>query len=421
MNKNYRKVILDNGITLLVHGDKTMKKIFVSFTVKYGSSGQFFKFNYDEKEYNVLPGCAHFLEHMLGEHSQYGDLYNLFHSYKYSNNAYTSLDRTKYYFSGTCKIKSSIKKLIYSIEKPVFNKKDVKETSNAIVEETKMGLDDSYFKADLLSLRNLYANVDLVDKSLSAIGDEETTKKLDYDMLKLCYDAFYYDENKIIVVAGNIDEDDIINYIKGIYKNIKRHENKTKLYIPEDITKIRKENDILRRYVEDDYLIIDYNNFIEGFSRFEVSNFIRYIGITYFSNKSKFYERLKSEGILLAYDGYDYNFTLVDGAITYGFRFFVRNYKKFLEEFYKEIKSIKFNKDDFELFKKASISDIISREDDKYGYYIYLSDSVVFYNEELDELEETKKLSFDRLVEFYNKFDLNNRVITLLTKEGYNG
>ena len=46
MNKKYKKVVLDNGVRLYVHGDKTMRKCFVSYTVEYGSSGEYFKFNY---------------------------------------------------------------------------------------------------------------------------------------------------------------------------------------------------------------------------------------------------------------------------------------------------------------------------------------------------------------------------------------
>ena len=140
MNKMYKKVILDNGIRLYVHGDKTMRKTTFSYTVEYGSSGEFYKFNYNGKDYEVLPGCAHFLEHILLEHCKYGNLYVYFKSLKYIANASTGDYRTKYFFDGIRNIKSSIKKIIDALENPVFTEKDRKHSSHAIEEETKRGL-----------------------------------------------------------------------------------------------------------------------------------------------------------------------------------------------------------------------------------------------------------------------------------------
>lgn len=75
---NYKKIILDNGIPLYLYQDTSMKQVFVNYIVKYGFSGEFFKFNLDGKDYDVGAGYAHYLEHLLLESSQYGDLTNYF-------------------------------------------------------------------------------------------------------------------------------------------------------------------------------------------------------------------------------------------------------------------------------------------------------------------------------------------------------
>ena len=419
MSNNYKKVVLDNGIRLYVHGDKTMKKNVVSFAVNYGSSGEYYKFNYDGKDYEVLPGCAHFLEHILLEKSKYNNLYEYFQTLNYNAGAYTGDIITKYYFSGIKNIKSSIKKLIEALEKPVFGPEEIKDASHAVEEETKRGLNDPFMCALHLEFRNLYKGVNYCHETLSSIGTEETTKKLDYNMLKLCYDAFYSDDRKIITITGPIDEDEIINYIKKIYSKIPKHENKTKIYIPENINEIRKDNDVyVRNTIEDDYLFIGYNNSLKEFSKFEKAEFIHYISLTKFSTKTEFYERLKKEGILVTSYGCTTDNPFDSSNFSFAFMFIVKNKDKFLTEYEKELKNNTFTKDDFELYKKGLISSHIYTMEDKYYDYQFLPDQLIRYCEEKDYIDRVKDLSYDRFIEFYNKLDFNNRCITLLTKEG---
>ncbi|MBR4830596.1 MAG: insulinase family protein [Bacilli bacterium] len=418
-----KSVILDNGIRLFVHGDKTMKKCSVSFTVDYGHKGEYYKFNYKGKDYEVLPGCAHFLEHMLLEQSRYGNLYSYFKELNYNANACTSLDYTKYYFTGIKRIKSSIYKLIDAIENPIFDSKAVRKSSPAIEEETKIFDNNAELQAILLSLRNSYSSFDYQHEvSLNPIGNEETTKSLDYDTLKLCYDAFYSDDRKIITIVGPIDEDDMINYIKNIYKKIPNHKNETKLKIPTDLVSIRKKEDVLaKKIVESDLLIINYKQFIKGYSIFEIRSFLNFISEYKFSNKTKFYEKEKNEGTLLFYYGNDiFNiFTNdLDDAFIMQFGFYTANKDKMLNDFEKEFKINNFEERDFELYKKAWISRVLIADEDKYNFYSGLPINIIFYREYIDFVDCIKKLSYDRFIEFYNSLKLDNRVITLLTKEG---
>lgn len=422
MNKKYKKVVLDNGVRLYVHGDKTMRKYLVSYAVNYGSSGIYSRFTYDGKEYEVLPGCAHFLEHMLLEQSKYGNLYAYFRELKHKSNAYTGDIITKFYFSGVSNIKTSIKKLIDSLENPIFKEKEVEETSHAVAEETKRGLDDPFYCGLHLQYRNLYKDINYCHESLSSIGTEETTNALDYNMLRLCYDAFYNDDNKIITITGPLDEDDMINYIKKIYSKIPRHENKTKLYIPGNITCIRKKEDILvRNSVEDDYLYIGYNNTLKDFSWFEKNNYISYINQFKFSTNTEFYERLKKENIMVTNYGCGCDNVFDDGNFSYCFRFIVKDKDKFLKEYDKELKNNCFDEKDFELFKKSLLSTHIYSLEDKYFDYDYLPDQIFRFNEETDYVDRVRGLSFERFIKFYNSLDFTNRSIVLLTKEGKDG
>ena len=99
MNR-FKKIILDNGIPLYLCVDPTMKKVFVSYNLKYGSSGKWFVFNNNGNDYHVITGYAHYLEHLLGEHSKFGDMYRNFDKRFQSANAYTGMNETSYHFNG---------------------------------------------------------------------------------------------------------------------------------------------------------------------------------------------------------------------------------------------------------------------------------------------------------------------------------
>ena len=45
---NYKKIILQNGVTLYLFNDKKLKQTFVSYSINYGSSGKWFDFKYDK-------------------------------------------------------------------------------------------------------------------------------------------------------------------------------------------------------------------------------------------------------------------------------------------------------------------------------------------------------------------------------------
>ena len=107
-----------------------------------------------------------------------------------------------------------------------------------------------------------------------------------------------------------------------------------------------------------------------------------------------------------------------DSNFYFGSSYIVRDKDKFLKEYYKEIENNNFTERDFELFKKSKLSDEVYKSQDKYYFYTYFPDMIVDYNQEIDFVTEIKKLSFDRFIEFYNQIDFNNKIITLLTKEG---
>ena len=413
---NYIKRKLKNGVNLYLFIDKKMKKISVDYIIGYGSNGKYFDFNYDGKDYHVLPGVAHFLEHMLGEHSKYGNFYKTFGSRGYSRNGGTALDYTHYYFMGKNDIKDSIKILIESIDDPVFTKEDVEETRYAIAEETKRNLNSTNAILYGMLNRNLYKNIDVFDESLCTIGNEKTTYDLTYDTLKTCYDAFYYDENKTLVIGGNFDEQEMVDYLESIYANLKPHKNKLTLKEYTNLDEIRTKKEVRNMPTNDDIVVMCIKNKIKDFSKFEIIYYSDFLIENKFSKKMPFIEKLINDNIITApeCDCADFN---VDGYYQLQIGAKVKDNKadEFMKLALEEVKKNEFNKKDFDLYIRREMANQAFSLDNKYNRLLGFA-SRRMYSDDYSNIENLKKLNFDRFIEFYNSIDFDNYTIGIITK-----
>ena len=409
---NYIKRVLSNGVKLYLYPDAKMKKTYVGYSIGYGSSGKWFDFYYNDEKHHVLPGCAHFLEHMLGEHSKYGNIYNYFSSLNYECNAITYSTDTIFYFIGVDGIKDSIKKLIEAIDEPVFTSSDVEETKHAIIEETKRGLNNKHRVALAQYSRDLYKGMDLYHETLSSIGNEVTTEALDYDTLKICYDAFYYDENKTLLVAGNFQEEEMVEYLESIYANIKPHKKEMAEYQYIDLDKIKNKMSVNYLPTSDDYVIMGFKEKFNGFTKKEVYYFINFIAEFKFSDYNDFKTNLKKKDIISSYGGYS---SYLYGSEYYDF-FICASVKKidlFIEEVIEYFKKNNLTREDFELYKKGIIADQVVSRDFKYRKF----DAFVIkrmFSDDFEDIDFIKSLSYERFNEFYNSLNFDEYVVSVI-------
>ena len=412
MRNNYIKKTLSNGVRLYLYLDKNMKQCYVDYMVDYGSAGKWYDFYLDDKHYHVLPGCAHFLEHMLGEHSKYGNFYKYMASKKYFYNGGTSEAMTHYFFRGTEDIYESIEKIIRVIDEPIFTKEDVEETKNAIIAETMITRNDKISLMWCLLQRNLFKDLNMFDETISMIGDENTTKKIDYDMLKACYDAFYYDENKILLIAGNFDEKEITDYVESIYSSIKPHKKRVKKYDYKNLDKIKKKHEIYNFTTSSDLVGVAFKEYNNKYSNKEIRYYTYFILNYLFSDGALFAEKLKRENILEQKEAIWQHF-LNDDIYFFYVIASVKDAKRFEEELIKELKNIEFKQKDFDLYFKDIIATQALRIDTKYDVFKMFLHRKCF-TDDFDDIDFLKTLSFDKFLEFYKDLDFDNYVVGII-------
>lgn len=404
MMKNYKKIILNNGIPLYLYNDNSLKQVFVNYIIKYGSDGKWFDFCLNGKQHHVVSGYAHYLEHLLGEHSKYGNIYTNFEKRGYYANAYTEKDHTSYYFQGVKDVKKSIKELIEAIECPIFDRHDVEHSRHAIAEEASMWCDKHDITAVSLVEKNLYAGYNVYDNTLSCIGNRKTTKQINIADLYNCYNAFYTDDKKILVIAGNVNQNEIVDYLNEIYSKIPRHNSN--LILPNyDIDLIRKKEDIIYRNVETDINSLGIkikkpSSISNEDFQFCIDFLIEYL----YGNDSEFLAFLKRKKILdvLHYCYSNWN----DNCINFVHSFITSDRNNYYEVVLNKLYNKDIKKEDFELIKKSFIADQVRNIDDKYripsefGYRMC-------YTDNFTSIDYYRNINYDDFMNMIKKLDFS--------------
>lgn len=321
---------------------------------------------------------------------------------------------TYYYFIGVDDIRESLKELLVSIQEPVFTSEDVLKTSEAIISETRMVRDNKQRVARAIVDRNFYDDLELVSDTLSFIGDEETTKSIDYEMLKTCYDAFYSDDNKVLLIGGNIDVEEMTEYVESIYEGLPKHENKRREY-KYNLGNIRNSRQIEYMSTEDDYVLVGFrNDMLEDYSLIEIIYYLDFIMDSKFSAGNEFVENLKKESIISSYIVWS------SYVRDYGIHFYLNASCKDVDKFYNRIisklKENDFSKNYFELYKKKTIANEAFKMDYKYNILTNFV-SRVDISEDFCYAEFVKSMTFDRCMEFYNKLNFERNTTAIIRKK----
>lgn len=188
------------------------------FGTKYGSINTCFKTNAD-KEFTTVPeGIAHFLEHKLFENEDC-DAFELYAKTGANANAYTSFDRTCYLFSCSDNYKESLEILLSFVQNPYFTQETVDKEQGIIGQEIKMCDDNPTWKVLFNMLQGMYHKHPV---RIDIAGTIESIAEIDADLLYKCYNTFYNLHNMVLVVAGNVKTEEVINIADKLLKSMRK-------------------------------------------------------------------------------------------------------------------------------------------------------------------------------------------------------
>ena len=184
------------------------QKKYACYSTHYGSVDNEFT-GVDGKLRHVPDGIAHFLEHTLFE-TEEGNVSDLFSLNGASNNAYTSYLQTTYLFSSSSRFYDNLGLLVDFVEKPAFRKEKVDKERGIIEEEIRMYDDRPDWAIHTGLLENLFGKHSI---RVDIAGTCESIADIDVDTLQGCYDLFYHPSNMHLFVAGDLDRDELFEFL----------------------------------------------------------------------------------------------------------------------------------------------------------------------------------------------------------------
>lgn len=418
MNKDYVEKKLSNGIKVYFLKDDNMKRVHVSYNVNYGTHGYFDKFYYKGKSYHVEPAIAHFLEHMLIETSKRGNMLLNYMDRNYDANGVTFPEVTSYYFvaiDSMDKVKIAIKELIEMVEYPVFTEENIEKIKNAICEELKKGSDNKYQIARSNNRHNLCVNYDAVPIANNILGSIDSTMAITLEQAKVCYDAYYNDENKFILVGGAIDIDEMMEYLESIFKNIPAHPNEMKEFDYSPNFNVRCEVEKLTMNTDADYVIQTFkvkNDY--DLPQLKVDLYI-YIYLTLkFAMSTPFVEGLMKDDIITS--GVSHIEDYFKGIIAISLSYETFKPEVAMKKIKDELNLENLDREEFELLRRTLVSDEIKRQDYIYSC-LYRFPTVIDFSTHLMEIDTINSLNYDEMIEVIKKLDFSISTTTIITKK----
>ncbi len=212
--EQYTYVKHSTGLDIFIWKMEDYSTTHALFGTKYGSINTKFKTK-DEPDFITVPnGIAHYLEHKLFENEDC-DVFKLYAKTGASANAYTSFDKTAYLFSCTDNVYESLEILLSFVQNPYFTEETVQKEQGIIGQEIRMYDDNAGWRVFFNMLGGLYHNHPV---KIDIAGTVESIAEINADLLYKCYYTFYNLNNMVLSIAGNIDEDKVLEMCDKLLK-----------------------------------------------------------------------------------------------------------------------------------------------------------------------------------------------------------
>ncbi|EMB56848.1 EF-P 5-aminopentanol modification-associated protein YfmH [Streptococcus mutans] len=208
INEEFYYNQLENGMTVFLIPKESFKETLAVMSSRFGSIDTNFTVNGKKKSY--LAGIAHLLEHQLFEMNKQKDAAYEFTKLGAESNAYTTFDKTIYYFSTADNIKKNLDLLQEFTSQINFTDMSIEKEKKIITQEFNMYQDDSDDYLYQVILSKLYPQTSLAE---DITGNRDSIDKLTKNNLEENFHYFYQPENLTLLVAGDFD-------VKRVYKDI---------------------------------------------------------------------------------------------------------------------------------------------------------------------------------------------------------
>ncbi len=214
---NVKKVVLDNGFTILIFKNIQTPKVLLQIAYDVGS--------WVEK--SGERGLAHLIEHMIfkgTEKLSEGDIDSIARKYGASFNAFTSKDMTSYYFeTDKNNWEPFVGILADCMQNARFDSQHLASEFKAVIQELHMRKDNYLTVMFDQAAKSIFPSNHPYHNDV--IGYKEDIVNITAEKLKEFYKKYYSPERATLFVVGDVDEEKIISLASESFKNLSNNKS----------------------------------------------------------------------------------------------------------------------------------------------------------------------------------------------------
>lgn len=369
---------LDNGLEVYMLPNNNVNKFYLTLNTRFGSINT--KFKYDNKEYDMPKGIAHYLEH-LSFNMENGSVFDHYSKIGSSINAFTTYDITSYNVTSNNRFKENLEYLLEYVYTPYFTKELFQSEKGVIEEEVKMYKDDPGMTIVNGTLNNVFVND---ERKYLVGGTVKDVKSIKLEDVITCYNAYYNPKNMFLIITGNFNPNEALAITSEQMNklNINNDFNVKDIY-PKEPEKVNKKEEIIKMNVDKPKVSIGIKIPKNNFKSLKLDNYLLKIYISSildinFGNTSLLLEELQKGSIVddLDYtviESNDYFIVLILSSTYYP--------EYFKDKVIEKFNSLNIEDSDLKRVAKVNISNYILLFDSVVAVNNYIMDEVMDNNE----------------------------------------
>lgn len=395
---------LENGLKVYCYHDSSKHSAFVSLGVFYGGIDTDFIRN--GKHYHYPDGMAHLLEHYLCEQNRFGNIINCFRDFHMYANAATSMKNTYFYFDAVTDIEKGLEYLIQGIHSPIFTNENLEEVKHAVKEEILKKQDLIGRRIHEKAMENLFHNISMRNN----IGTIDEISSIDLEMLQTCYETFYQPGNEVLIIAGNFEEEKVLNKVKKLYSTLKFSNYRVEKYEFDEPKEVVHHTGLIEMPTGNNIYELVFKVPLHSFSKdqyldLEVGMY-NLLGMN-FDLPTKTYQKLKDKGIIKT--SIMISTILMKPFYIVHIGAYTDKPEEFKKEILKVLKCPIIDEEMFELDQKNRKMSIAMRPDSLQHIVFPLQENIfVFDYPDMDKVEDVDKLSFEKMKNIIAQLDFSH-------------
>ena len=412
MNK-IKNLTLDNGLKVVLIKNSKVHRSSAYIKVDVGSNDISYKS--DDKIINIIPGLQHFTEHLVIEHSKYGNSLKLFGDNFVDSNGATSRNITYFYISTVHDFMEYLEKLIYVVNGFIDDDKAFDDVKVPIYSEIDRANDNPnrllYNKILESSLYTCYTDT---------LGTKESVKGISLDDFKMFYDTFYQPSNETLFIVGSFKEKEVLELINKTFNNIKRNYHRFIKYQGEEKPNIKYlKTEVIDTYLPE-VLAITYKLDIRDMDKYDrekLEYYLQFYISDLFGETSDCYKEIIKNNYSNYSFSYNNLFDIVDGFALINLSIPTKEFDSVINLISECINSYKINDDHFNLFKNRCLINYINGEDNINNVFSnYWNRTNVFKINEIKGIDWYKDRNITECRTFIKNIEFDNIGIVIRKK-----